>query len=308
VSVVVVGLNHHTVPLSVLESVAVGEADLPKALHDLLNRDHLSEAVVVSTCMRTEVYAEVGRFHGAIGDIRNFLSDWSGHPPEVLSDHIYDFYDDAAVRHLLRVASGLDSVVLGEGEILRQVRRAWDVARVEGASRTALGNVFRQALETGKRVRTDTAIARGTTSLSHTAISLAGSVGAPLTSVPPDAAGCPVIGHGVARETAQAARPDTATAPVTGGNVGLAPESGEGGHDRAPPARGPGSLPVARSSSSGPGRWVKPWPPSPPEPPTPVPSWSSTGPRTGPSPSPTRSVPDRCRGRISPGRWPGRTS
>jgi glutamyl-tRNA reductase len=227
VSVVVVGLNHHTVPLSVLESVAVGEADLPKALHDLLNRDHLSEAVVVSTCMRTEVYAEVGRFHGAIGDIRNFLSDWSGHPPEVLSDHIYDFYDDAAVRHLLRVASGLDSVVLGEGEILRQVRRAWDVARVEGASRTALGNVFRQALETGKRIRTDTAIARGTTSLSHTAISLAGSVGAPLTSVPPDAAGCPVIGHGVARETAQAARPDTATAPVTGGNVGLAPESGE---------------------------------------------------------------------------------
>jgi glutamyl-tRNA reductase len=188
----------------VLESFAVGATELPKALGDLVGREHVNEAVVVSTCMRTEVYAEVGRFHGALGDIRAFLADWSGHPPEVFSDYIYEFYDAAAVRHLMRVASGLDSAVLGEGEILRQVRTAWDVARTERAARTGLGIVFRQALETGKRVRTDTAISRGTTSLSHTAISLAGSVGAPLTAVPPAAAACPVMGHGATPAAAHA--------------------------------------------------------------------------------------------------------
>jgi glutamyl-tRNA reductase len=204
VSVIVVGLNHRTVPLSVLESFAVGSADLPKALHDLTAREHLNEAVVLSTCMRTEVYAEASRFHGAVGDIRSFLADWSGHPPEVFSDSVYDYYDDMAVRHLLRVAAGLDSVVLGEGEILRQVRSAWDAARVAGASRGGLGIVFRQAIETGKQVRTDTAIARGTTSLSHTAISLAGSVGAPLAAVPPAASACPVLGHGASPTSAHA--------------------------------------------------------------------------------------------------------
>jgi glutamyl-tRNA reductase len=206
VSVIVVGLNHRTVPLPVLESFAVGVTELPKALGDLVAREHVSEAVVLSTCMRTEVYAEVGRFHGALGDIRGFLADWSGHPPELFSDYVYEFYDDAAVRHLMRVAAGLDSAVLGEGEILRQVRTAWEVARSERAARTSLGIVFRQALETGKRVRTDTAISRGTTSLSHTAISLAGSVGAPLAAVPPAAAACPVVGHGASPADAHASR------------------------------------------------------------------------------------------------------
>jgi glutamyl-tRNA reductase len=202
--VIVVGLNHRTVALPVLEAFTVGAPELPKALHDLAGRDHLSEVVVLSTCMRTEVYAEVSRFHAGAGDVRNFLAAWSGHPPEVFADHLYDFYDDAAVRHLLRVAGGLDSVVLGEGEILRQVRSAWEVARAEGAAGAALGVVFRQALETGKRVRSETAIARGTTSLSHTAISLAGSVGAPLTAVPPAASACPVLGHGASPTAAHA--------------------------------------------------------------------------------------------------------
>jgi glutamyl-tRNA reductase len=224
-SVVVVGLNHRTAPLPVLESVTVADTELPKALHDLLGRDHLAEAVVVSTCMRTEIYAEADRFHGAVGDIRGFLADWSGHPPESLSDHLYDFYDAAAVRHVLRVASGLDSAVLGEGEILRQVRGAWEAARSEGAARGALGAVFRQAVETGKRVRTETAIGRGTTSLSHTAISLAASVGAPLAAVPPAASGCPVLGHGVPPAIAHAgsARPGGDAVVPTG----LVPESGE---------------------------------------------------------------------------------
>ena len=170
-----------------LEAVAVGQADLHKALHDLRGRDHLGEVVVLSTCMRTEVYATVSRYHGAVGDVRTFLSDWSGIAPEALSDDVYDYYGEVAARHLLRVASGLDSAVLGEGEILRQVKAAWEAAREEEACGPALGLLFRRAVETGKRVRHETAIARGTTSLSHTALSLAGAIGAPADAIPPDA-------------------------------------------------------------------------------------------------------------------------
>jgi glutamyl-tRNA reductase len=215
VSVVVVGINHRSAPLRVLEAVAIAESDLPKVLHDLSGRPNLSEVVVVSTCMRTEVYATVNRFHGALGDIRTFLADWSGLAPEAMSDHVYDYYDDAAARHALRVASGLDSAVLGEGEILRQIRNAWDVARREGTVGSSLGLLGRHALETGKRVRTETAIARGTTSLSHTALSLAGSVGAPMDAVPPQASACPVFAHGA-----------PASSPVPPHGLGLAPAPG----------------------------------------------------------------------------------
>ena len=173
-SVVVVGLNHRTVPLEVLERMTVSDARLPKALHDLAGREDLEEALVLSTCMRTEIYAVAGRFHGAMVDIRNFLSEWSGAPPEVFSDHMYSFYDEAAVAHLFRVAAGIDSAVLGEGEILGQVRDAWEAARAESTSGPVLGGLFRHAVEVGKRVRSETAIARGTTSLSQAAVAMAG--------------------------------------------------------------------------------------------------------------------------------------
>lgn len=172
-SVVVVGLNHRTVPLETLEGMTVEPARLPKALHDLAGRDHLSEVVVVSTCARTEVYALAHRFHGAVSDIRNFLAEWSGTPPEAFGDHLYAYHEDAAVRHLFLVAAGADSAVLGEGEVLHQVRTAWDAARTEAAAGPVLSALFRQAVETGKRVRSETAIARGTTSLSQAAVALA---------------------------------------------------------------------------------------------------------------------------------------
>ncbi len=197
-SVVVVGLNHRSVDPDLLGAVTVADEDLPKALADLTGREHLGEVVVVSTCMRTEVYVTATRYHGAVDDIRSFLAERSGTPPEALAGHVYEFFDDAAARHLFRVAAGLDSAVLGEGEILRQVRTAWETAQREGAGGQALGVVFRHAVETGKRVRSETAIARGTTSLSHTAVSLAGSVGVPLEAMPPEASGCPVVGHGSA--------------------------------------------------------------------------------------------------------------
>ena len=172
-SVVVVGLNQRTTPLSVLEPMTVPPARMAKALHDLSGRDHLSEAVVLSTCLRTEIYAVASRFHGAMSDIRNFFSEWSGIPPEDFSDQLYSYYDEAAAQHLFKVAAGLDSAVLGEGEILGQVGDAWEAARQEAVSGPMLSILFRQALEVGKRVRSETAIARGTTSLSQAAVALA---------------------------------------------------------------------------------------------------------------------------------------
>jgi len=173
VSVVVIGLNHRTAPLGVLERTAVSRARLPKALHDLAGRDHLGEAVVLSTCMRTEVYAVADRFHGAIADVRNFLAEWSGIAPDGFADHLYSFYEDAAVAHLFKVASGIDSAVLGEGEVLGQVREAWEGARAEAVAGPVLSGLFRHAVAVGKRARSETAIARGTTSLSQAAVAMA---------------------------------------------------------------------------------------------------------------------------------------
>ncbi len=172
-SVVVVGLNHRTVPLPVLESMAVPESRLPKALHELSASEHLSEVVVVSTCQRTEVYAVAHRYHPAVSEIRNFMAAWSGRPPEAFSPHLYEYHEDMAVSHLFKVAAGLDSAVLGEGEILGQLGDAWEMARVEGSAGAVLSILFRHASEVGKRVRSDTAISRGTTSLSQAAVALA---------------------------------------------------------------------------------------------------------------------------------------
>lgn len=173
VSVIVVGLNHRTVPLELLERMTVSTARLPKALHDLTSRRHLTEAVVLSTCNRTEIYAVAEKFHGAMQDIREFLWELSFTPIEEFVDHLYAYYDEAAVNHLFRVASGLDSAVLGEGEILGQVRAAREAAAAEKASGAVLERLFRHAVEVGKRVRTETAITRGTTSVSQAAVELA---------------------------------------------------------------------------------------------------------------------------------------
>ena len=172
-SVVVIGLNHRSTPLDLLERMTIGDAGLPKALHDLISRDDVSEAVVLSTCNRTEVYAVAERFHGAYQNIRDFLAEVAFLAPEDFSDHLYVHYDAPAVAHLFTVAAGLDSAVLGESEILGQVRSAWDKARQEGTAGPALNLLFRHALEAGKRARTDTAIARNITSVSQAAVAMA---------------------------------------------------------------------------------------------------------------------------------------
>jgi glutamyl-tRNA reductase len=173
VSVVVIGLNHRTVPLDLLERMTIDAPRLPKALHDLTSRPNVSEAVVLSTCNRTEVYVLAERFHGAYHDVRQFLAESSYLPPEQFADHLYVHYDDESIRHLFTVTAGLDSAVVGEAEILGQVRRAWERAREEGASGSSLNLLFRHALEVGKRARTDTGIARHAASVSTAAVAMA---------------------------------------------------------------------------------------------------------------------------------------
>jgi glutamyl-tRNA reductase len=207
VSVVVVGLSHRTAPLELLERMAIRDERLPKALGDLVARDFLSEAVVLSTCHRVEIYAVAERFHGAMADVRHFLSELSFVPPEDFSDHLYVHYDDAAAAHLFSVAAGLDSVVVGETQILGQVRDAWERARQEEAAGARLSLLFRQALEVGKRARTDTAIARGITSLSQAAVAMASER---LSSLPERnvvVLGAGEMGAGLIDEVADAAVP-----------------------------------------------------------------------------------------------------
>ncbi len=172
-SVVVVGLNHRTVPLDLLERMTVPASRLPKALADLTSREHVTEAVVLSTCNRIEVYVFAEKFHGAYQDIRNFFAEASHVAPEEFSDHLTSLYDGDAARHLFSVASGLDSAVLGEHEILGQVRKSWETASTEGAVGPVLNPLFRHALEVGKRVRTETAISRNITSVSQAAVAMA---------------------------------------------------------------------------------------------------------------------------------------
>lgn len=155
--------------------MAVPPSRLGKALYELSGSDHIGEVVVLSTCQRTEVYALAHRYHPAVSDIRNFMATWSGRAPEAFSPHLYEFHEEVAVRHLFKVAAGLDSAVLGEGEILGQLGEAWEAAHAEGASGPVLSILFRHATEVGKRVRSETAIARGTTSLSQAAVALARS-------------------------------------------------------------------------------------------------------------------------------------
>lgn len=172
-SILVIGVHHRTGPLELLERLAIADVDLPKVLHGLVSRPDVREALVLSTCNRTEIYAVAERFHGAFADLRDTLCELGSLSAEDLHPHLYTKHDEAAVAHLFEVAAGLDSSVLGETEIVGQVRRAWERAHDEGATRSTLNALFRHALEVGKRARTETAISRSTTSVSYAAVEMA---------------------------------------------------------------------------------------------------------------------------------------
>lgn len=157
-SVFVVGLNHRSAPLALLERVGVPEMRLEKALAELRGLEHVQEAVVVSTCNRVEVYAFAATFHGAYENVREFLAEFSYTPLGEFSQQLYSLFGADAVAHLFRVVSGLDSAVLGENEIQGQVKRAWEAAQRETAAGPGLNRLFRHALQTGKRVRSNTSV------------------------------------------------------------------------------------------------------------------------------------------------------
>jgi glutamyl-tRNA reductase len=172
-SIVVIGVNHRTGPIALLERVAVPHDTLAKAITGLVSHANIREVAVLSTCNRTEVYAVAERFHGAYADIRDFFCELGGLQPDELHPHLYSQHDDAAVAHLFEVAAGLESAVLGESEILGQVRGAWEAAQAEGGARATLNLLFRHAIETGKRARTETSIGKHTASVSHAAVDMA---------------------------------------------------------------------------------------------------------------------------------------
>ncbi len=184
--------------MALLERLTLAPDTLGKAVAGLAQRDNIREAVVLSTCNRTEVYVVAELFHGAYGDVRDFLCEISDLSVDELTPHLYSQHDSAAVAHLFEVAAGLDSVVLGEGEILGQVRTAWETAQLEGASRSSLNLLFRSSIEAGKRARSETGISRGTASISHAAVEMITDVIGDLTGKRVAVIGAGSMGEGVA--------------------------------------------------------------------------------------------------------------
>ncbi|MGL4743354.1 MAG: glutamyl-tRNA reductase [Dermatophilaceae bacterium] len=157
-SLVVLGVSHHGAPLPLLESVALDAEARARLEAIVLRSEHVGEAVVVSTCNRTEVYAETLTFHGAVTDLTAALDDVTGVERGILQPHLYVHYEDRGIAHLFAVAAGLDSMAVGEGQIVGQVRRALAQAQAHGHVGPALNAVLQQALRVAKRVHTDTGI------------------------------------------------------------------------------------------------------------------------------------------------------
>ncbi len=164
-SVLVVGLSHKTAPVAVLEQVALDGGGVQKLIREVSDVEHVMEATVISTCNRTEVYADVDRFHGSVEAISRMLGERTGRPAEEMLEHLYVHYDDGAVSHLFHVAAGLDSMVLGESQILGQTREALRVGQEVGTVGPALNVLFQQALRVGKRSHAETDIDRVAPSL-----------------------------------------------------------------------------------------------------------------------------------------------
>jgi glutamyl-tRNA reductase len=165
VSLLAVGVSHQTAPVALLEQFAMGADDTVKALHELVGSDHVSEAIVLATCNRVEVFAEVDRFHGGVTDVSRVLARQAGATVEELSPYVTVHYEDQAVAHLFTVAAGLDSMVVGETQVLGQLRNAYAIAREQGTVGRAMHPVAQRALRVGKRVHSETGIDKAGASL-----------------------------------------------------------------------------------------------------------------------------------------------
>lgn len=171
-SILTVSISHKTTSVDVLARVAMDPATATKLAESMLTSEHVEEAVVVSTCNRTELYAVVSRFHGGLDDLTTTLSDFTGSQVADLQQMCSVYFDEGAVAHTFAVASGLDSMVVGESQILGQVKAALTHAQAQGTVGTLLNSLFQQAIRVGKRVQTETTIGSAGRSLVSAAYEL----------------------------------------------------------------------------------------------------------------------------------------
>src|SRR5215471_20851885 len=165
-----IGVNHKTAPVEVRERLAIPESRLPDACQKLVSHPAIAEGMIVSTCNRVEFLANM---KNGTGDLREFLSEYFAVDPSQFERHLYEFREDDAVRHVFRVASSLDSMVVGEPQILGQVKEAYATARAVGALNSQLDALYSRAFAVAKRVRTETAIATSAVSIASVAVELA---------------------------------------------------------------------------------------------------------------------------------------
>ncbi len=181
-SVLVVGMSHRSAPVTVLERAAVAGDELSKLLHDVFEAEHVAGTFVVSTCNRVEVYAEVDKFHAGVAAICELLARHAGITHGDLTPHLYVHYEDRAVQHLLSMTCGLESMVVGEAQILGQVRKSLALARLEGTLGRVLDDLGALALRAAKRAHAETGIDRSGANLVSVGVGLAAAV---LARTPP---------------------------------------------------------------------------------------------------------------------------
>ncbi|MDU7216598.1 MAG: glutamyl-tRNA reductase, partial [Dialister sp.] len=167
----VLGLNHKTVAVDIREQFAISEESAGDGLHHLKDQEAIREAVILSTCNRTEIYA-VLRDEKAKQDLYKFFLTLSGNS-DAKEEYFFYYTGKECIRHLFEVVSGLDSMVIGESQILNQIKTAYTLALSEKATRTILNTLFHRAIRTGKRVRTETQISTSAVSVSYAAVKLA---------------------------------------------------------------------------------------------------------------------------------------
>ena len=166
----VIGVSHRSAPLHIVELASVGSQAAAGLLRAVQAAEPVSEALLLSTCNRVEVYAEVNRFHAAVTEIGRLLADQVGIDLAELADHLYVHYDEPAITHLFNVAAGLDSMVVGETQVLGQLRAAYGLAQAEATIGRRLHAVAQRALRTGRRVQAETGIALAGASLVSVAL------------------------------------------------------------------------------------------------------------------------------------------
>jgi glutamyl-tRNA reductase len=175
-SVLVVGMSHKSAPIDVLERASLDVDAAVKLSHLVREAPFVTESVVISTCNRVEIYVEAERFHGAVEEVSRLLAEHSGLDRDDFVRHVYVHFDEAAVAHLFGVAAGMDSMILGESQILGQVREALHSAQAESTVGSALNALFQQALRIGKRGHAETGIDRLAPSIVTAGLDAAGPV------------------------------------------------------------------------------------------------------------------------------------